>query len=110
MKSGAFTNFRTAYCMRYACVPASFERRMLWGCMHQRAILLARLIYMVYPGFFKKDLDVIREMGKAMRAADVEELLKAFRELNESRGLLRRKLQLRVSGQKLMRLASELLP
>lgn len=78
--------------------------------MHQRAILLARLIHAFHPGFFKQDLDVIRQAGKATTAADVQEILKAFRELNESRSLLRRKLQLRISGQKLMRLAGELLP
>lgn len=91
-------------------MPAAFEKRVLWNCMHQRAILLARLIYAFYPGFFRQDLDVIRQMGKATSVADAQEILKAFRELNEGRGLLRRKLQLRISGQKLMKLATELLP
>jgi hypothetical protein len=71
--------------------------------------LLARLIFAVHPGFFRRDLLLIQEIGRAVNLDQVKDALHRFRKDNQQRGgFIRGTLKVRVSGERVLRLGAEL--
>jgi hypothetical protein len=108
--SRSVTSFRNGFCMKHVIRPERFEREVFWRCVHDRGAWLARMILMVHPGFFRRDLALIREIGGMMSLDQVKDALQRFhKETQESGGFLRRKLKVRLSGERLLRLTAEIL-
>ncbi len=101
-------NFKNAICMRNGWIPSAYMDKVLWRCMHQRAVFLARVINVFYPGYFKKDRELIMELAEATSLTDFSVALKEFAEVNKNRrGLLREAFKLRISGQRALKLGAE---
>lgn len=106
----SFTNFKNAFCMKYVIPPERYEREVFWRCVHERGAVLARVIFAVYPAFFRRDLMLIQEIARAVRLDQVKDALQQFhKETQNSGGFLRRKLKVRVSGERVLRLGAEVL-
>lgn len=62
------------------------------------------------PRLFADDLKFIRDLGDATDLTEAKASVEEFQDINFARrGFLRRRLKIRVSGRKAMRLARELL-
>ncbi len=101
-------SFKNAICMRNGWLPSSYMDKVLWRCMHKRGVYVARLINALNPGYFRRDRELIMEIGDATNLMDFKEALSKFASDNKKRGgLLRGALKLRISGQRTMRLGAE---
>jgi hypothetical protein len=72
---------------------------------------LAGLIHLFNRNFFSEDLHTIRQLGLSRSPGEFRQEVEAFRYLNRTRaGILRGRLRIRVSGQRLVRLSQEMFP
>lgn len=107
----ASEKFSSAYCEKYGCDPGAFESRVFWRCLYRHALPVAGLIRFFRPDYFVDDIRTIRQLGAARNAEEYRHEIDAFGYLNRRhRGFDRRRLRIRVSGQRLMSLMSEVLP
>lgn len=89
-----------------SCPPEEFEREVLFHCAHTPA--LVRLAWQLDPDFFLNDLQLIRAAGLSRTFSDCRHEVEAFRRANPPRGFVRKTLRVRLSGQKLLKMASRL--
>jgi hypothetical protein len=104
-------NFKTAYCRRFKCSPAAFERRLFWRCLPLRAWPTALLLRLFSPSFFNADLEFLQNVGACRNpseAVNEANSLSSDPALNE--GILRTPLGLRLSGRRLVRTAHQIWP
>lgn len=97
---------RELYLQQSGGAPQNFERDLLFQCAHAPA--LVRLVWRVDPDFFLNDLQLIRAVGLCYSFSDCRHEVEAFRRANPPRGFLRKTLRIRLSGQKLLKMASRL--
>jgi hypothetical protein len=98
--------FRQRFCRLNNCPPQEYERRVLLACLHTKSAWLARLYFKVDRENFKGDLEMIRILGKTTDYGVFKQEMEAWRSSHPSKGYLRKKLQIRVSGKNLLKLAS----
>jgi hypothetical protein len=97
--------FREGFCKECACATEAFETTVFWRCLHRRALPLSALIYRLHPSFFDPDFHTIRCLGNSTSYEEFGQEVNSFRSDNRRRGgFLRRKLRVRVSGRRLMKL------
>lgn len=97
--------FRDAFCDSYRCAPERFEQALFWRALHRVAVPVAALVYWLKPDFFKEDLEAIRELGGARDADAFNHDVNLFYARNlRHGGFLRRTLDLRISGKRLIRI------
>jgi len=76
--------------------------------MHRKGRAMARLVNFLNPGYFKRDREIVRELGNATNVMDFKETLSAYKDESEkSGGILRKWFNCRVSGSQLMKLGVE---
>lgn len=97
--------FEESYCARHRCTPAQFRRRVFWLTLHRHALLFAPLALL--GGHFEIDHELIAACGRARTLRELQEELKDHRNQPENARWLRRWLRLRVSTQRLRRLARQ---
>jgi hypothetical protein len=98
-------DFREEFCQHEKCPPVAFERRVFWRCLHRRSLPLAALVYTLYPAFFEPDLRAIQQLAVTRSFEEFAREVDSLRSDNQRHGgFLRRKLRLRISGRRLMRL------
>jgi hypothetical protein len=110
MKSapGGFNTFQNAICMKNAWSRDLYEDKVLWMAMHRKGRAMARLVNFLNPGYFKRDREIVRELGNATNVMDFKETLSAYKDESEkSGGILRKWFNCRVSGSQLMKLGVE---
>jgi len=104
-------SFREAFCSKFGCPPEGYESRVFWQCLYRHALPLAGLIYPVSRNFFGEDFRAIKQLGLSRSPVEFRQEVEAFRYLNRTRaGILRGRLKIRVSGQRLVRLSQEMFP
>ena len=102
-------SFQEAFCDQTGCSPEEFEIRVFWRCLHRRALPLSALIYRANRSFFELDFRTIRQLGVAKSFEEFGEEVNSFRSDNRRHGgFLRRRLRVRISGRRLMKLISAL--
>jgi hypothetical protein len=101
-------SFRERFIRLYECRPEHYERRVLELCVHSKHAVLARLFFKIDKENFKTDLQLIRLLGAVTQYSEFKTELDAWRSSHPSKGYLRKKLRLRVSGKNLLRLASRI--
>lgn len=97
--------FKTAYCTAHACPPEHFGRRVFLAALHGRALPAAWVLYLLKPGFFQADFELIRAAGEATDSRQLEEYLQEYRLDSHNLHWARRHAFLRVSTRRLRRLA-----
>ena len=105
---GGFNNFQNAICMKNAWSKDQYEDKVLWMAMHKKGRTIAQIINLFRPGYFKRDREVIRELGSATNVMDFQEVLSAYKKENDDgHRLMRRWFNCRISGSQLMKLGVE---
>lgn len=103
-------NIKNAFCMKYVIPPERFDRAVFWRCVHERGSGIARVILFLYPGYFRRELQLIQQIGRYTEMSEVQGALQRYhKETQSDGGFIRRKLKVRLSGERLLRLAAELL-
>lgn len=102
--------FRDAVCRRFGIAPERYEREVFLRCVFPAVGWLARLVWRVRPGYFRRDRELIESVAECTSLSEVRAELNRFRSYNRPRGFGRRILHLRVSGQRLIRLAAQVFP
>ncbi len=106
-----FPNFKEAYRAAYRFQPENFDQQVFQKCVYRRALPLAAVIWVGERRMFLADLEVILARG----ATDSEVELRAVMGEFDNRCRLERSMRrpmsrMRVSGARLSRLSSGLLP
>jgi len=91
-----------------ASVP--FEEGVFWDALYSHARVPARILWRLWPSYFERDLDLVRRTGAATSLNELKFEIDNFRYQHPEFGLLRRALKVRVSGQRIMKLARPLMP
>ncbi len=106
---GRNETFRNLFCQRFQCPLEEFEHQIFSRCLYRHALLLAGLLSKLGPGFFREDFGLIADLATASSHAEVRMELDRFRGRNlRDRNWLRKRLSLRISGERVLRLSRKL--
>lgn len=100
--------FSSLYCEKFHCPPEKFEEEVLWRCLQPRSALIARLLWKWVPDFYQPDFDLISEIKDLTAVDDLSSEIGVVRYHQPVRGMIRGRLRVRVSGQRLVDLGDEL--
>lgn len=101
--------FKEAFCERYRCSQDEYLRRAFRKCLYRRAVPFAPIIMALSPAFFQVDMDVIERIGSARNWRELHAELKAYSINSRLRTRpLRSQFRLRVSGNRICKLAERL--
>ncbi len=106
--AAAVKTWEESYCERHRCTPLQFRQRVFWRTLHWHALPLAP--FLLPTGFFAEDLELIGACGQVRGMRELREELKEFRFRRVSESWLRRAMAIRVSTERLRRLARDYLP
>ncbi|MCB1128358.1 MAG: hypothetical protein KDM81_17825 [Verrucomicrobiae bacterium] len=102
-------SFKEAYCERYRCSPGRFVIRVFKKGLYRRARLIGPILMVFSPRLFQLDIDLINELGGARNWGDFNAIISNHVQSSHLRsGFLRNALKLRVSCQRLKRIATKL--
>ena len=105
-------SFRALFCSHFGCPEADYETVALHKMIHRRWLPVAAVIMKMKPSFFRTDLQIIRQLGlvtsRANLLAEVQDLRSDYGRRKDF-GFVRRRLRLRLSGERILRLAGILL-
>jgi len=99
--------FEEVYCARNGTTATGFRRAVFWRCLHPGAVALAPLLFL--SGYFALDRDLVAACGQARNFRQVCEELDDYRHSPRNRGLLRRRLNVRLSTTRLRQIARQYL-
>jgi hypothetical protein len=102
--------FSELFCQRHGVEPSHYADAMFRRCLHRRAILFAPLIRLFSSDYFEADFDLIGSVGKITSTRDLSDELSNFNFHPANKGLLRRRLKMRVSGRRLTQVVLDVLP
>jgi hypothetical protein len=103
-------NVREAFCRRYRCKTAEFERKLFLKSLRLHARLLMPFLGWFRPHSFNADWSVVEVVGRVRTPAEMEERISEYIDWNLiDRSRRRRLLFLRVSPSKLRRVVWPLL-
>jgi len=94
------------FCEANCCEAEQFPEKVFWRCLHRRAFLLAPLLGGFRSAYFATDRAMILAVGRAFRMDQVREEVNYYCTSPENHGWLRRAAKIRVSGRRLLQLAS----
>lgn len=103
-------NLRSKYCEQHSIRPDDFVDRVFWATIPRSKRPIARLVYCLYPKYFDLDRRAIWNCGGAESLAALETELSGFFSEAYKWGYMRKRARLRISAQKLRRLARKHLP
>ena len=102
-------SFQRRFCERFGCLSNQYENRAFRELLYGHAKLIAPIVRGVRPDFFAEDLEFIRDLGQATDLREANASALCFQDANRARpSLWRRRLRIRVSGGKAVRLAGKL--
>lgn len=110
MKSapGGFNTFQNAICMKNAWSRDRYEDNVLWLAIHRKGRVMARIVNFFNSSYFKRDREIIRELGNATNVMDFKETLAAYKEENaKTGGIFRNWFNCRISGSQLLKLGAK---
>ncbi len=106
-----FPNFKEAYCAAHRCKPENFDHQVFWKSVYRRALPLTVVIWVVERRMFQPDLEVIRALGAASTAVELQSVMGEFdNRCMVERSIRRAMFRMRVSGARLTPLFTDLLP
>jgi hypothetical protein len=103
-------SFRSRFCKFFKCPEDRFEQAILLKVLHRRSLLLGWLLSRIYPDYFQTDYRILHQIGSVTTRnnllAEARDIRHDYQRLNDF-GFLRRFLNLRISGQRLLAVANE---
>jgi hypothetical protein len=96
--------------MEEKCPAEQFVSRIFWRTLYPHARVVAPFILLFQRSFFEADRSLISAAGDACDMKRIREDVRDFFWDSNNRGWVRRRINIRVSGQKLKDLAREYLP
>lgn len=99
--------FRDAVCERCGIPPDRYQAEVFWRCVFPATRPLVRLLWWLHPAYFRQDLELIESVAECTSLPEFRSELNSFRFYYRPRGVGRRLLHLRVSGQRLLKLAAQ---
>jgi hypothetical protein len=93
------------HCAWCGCPAPAFERRVFWTCLPWHARLLVPVVGLVWRDYFSVDRELIRACGSVRSMGQLNEELAEYVVDHRNRGWWRRRARVRVSTQRLRRLA-----
>ena len=93
---------------RFNCASGELEREVLWHCLYPKSLDIARWVWRIHEDYFLPDLQLIRAVKNLTDVEDLASEFSDFQHRNLSRGFLRGRMRVRISGQRLVDLANEL--
>ena len=103
-------SFAEAWRQAHPGATASFEEEVFWASLYPHARMLAKVLWRLWPSYFERDLDMIRRVSTVLSLNELRFEIDNYRYQHPEMGLLRRGLKMRISGQRLMKLARPLMP
>src|SRR5262245_15168333 len=98
--------FRELFCEQVQCPPEAFEQKVLSLCLYRHALPFAGIVRILRPGFFEKDIAVIRQLGMSTSQVEFNDEVKDyFYRVHSSGNILQRFWRIRISGKRLIRLS-----
>lgn len=110
-RGGAFfvplrvTTFQENYCASRGCAGEEFTSHLFWRCLHRHALPLAPLVAVLQPDFFAADRELIMLAGRARTMQELNEEIRDFMHDTRNNRWWRMRAQVRVSTQRLRRVA-----
>ena len=98
--TGHLKTFRELYCERHGIAPESFERTLVWRCLHWQA----RPFYWLLRfnrNFFSADFEFVRGVGELRSRQQFHDEIAEFHYHPNNRRVLRRSFRIRISGHRL---------
>jgi hypothetical protein len=90
---------------------APYERTVFWHCLHRRSLPIAAAVYLINRDYFKLDFQTLRQLGLTRSLNEFREELEGYRYVyRREGGFFRKSLRVRLSGKRLMRMATNLFP
>jgi hypothetical protein len=110
MQAIARKTFRNLFCERFGCSEEAFESAVFSRCLYPHARPMADLLRRWAPGYFRDDLEMLRQLGSVGSSAELNwELSNYFYQKRADQGFLRRVGRVRLSRRRLRRLGAEIL-
>ncbi|MGC8885621.1 MAG: hypothetical protein ACP5MG_00485 [Verrucomicrobiia bacterium] len=96
------------FCDYFKCPPEEYEERLFWLCVRPNVVYLAKVFWIFYRRIFYGDLEMLRQLGRTSNTRELRYEIESFRHYHPPRGFIRRDLKVRVSGRRLLKIASKL--
>jgi hypothetical protein len=101
--------FKSLFCEKFGCSPADYEERAFRMCLYWHAWLLAPVVRVLKPDFFREDFKLIGYLGEAVGVREATADLMEYSLFNRGRGrFLHTGLKIRVSGRKASQIVFQL--
>jgi hypothetical protein len=95
--------FKVRFCQDRRCEPGRFARKLFWMSIYRHAIPLALPILLFYPRFFRREFNLMEEVGNVSTKEDLRLSITSYREDSHMNpNLLRESLRVRISGRRLL--------
>jgi hypothetical protein len=99
--------FLERYCSTFGCRGEDYEQEVLRRCLYRHAVPFAAWVSRAMPGFFKEDFEFVRDLASCHDVAEVRSEINRFYGRNQrDTNKLRVKLRVRVSGERVRKLAA----
>lgn len=101
--------FKSLFCDKFGCPPADYDERAFRKCLYWHARLIAPLLRVIKPGFFREEFKLIEYLGEAVGVREATADLMEYSLLNRGRGrFLQTAFKLRISGRKASRVVFQI--
>lgn len=97
--------FREKYCAASGCRPEEFPCRLFWRCLHRHAVPLVPLITALHPDYFSPDRELISLVARTRTMKELNEEIRDFMNDTRNHRWWRMRVHVRVSTQRLRRVA-----
>lgn len=101
--------FQTDVCEMFGCDTTKYYEVVLFKCMYPHAVLLAKIIRKISPGFFIDDYELLMKISKAETVDEITEILNDHYYERPPKGIIRGLLKVRISPERLIRFASQVM-
>lgn len=103
--SSDVTTFREKYCAARGCSSEAFATQLFWRCLHPHAVAVAPVVAAIQRGHFDADRELIAAAARARTMGELDEEILDFMHDARNRHWWRRRGRLRLSTQRLRRIA-----
>lgn len=102
--------FAELYCQEHGIPKERYVTSMFWRCLHRRTWLLVPVLKLYSRDYFSADCDLIRDVGRLIRADGLTEDLRDYHTHPRNIGFARHGLGFRISVRRVTREVHRLLP
>ena len=105
--SAEMKTFREACCLKLGIREEDFEQTVLLACLPRWYFPVGHLRWRFTKNYFHSDLELIRQAGDCTATKDIISKICNYRYHNREKGFQRRFLRARLSGNRLIKFASQ---